>query len=79
MEAAARGIPVDTQKLHEEARQAYQIALDSQPMDNCIANAAAAYESADRAEAERQRQQEANREKNADRADDRNDQRMKMG
>jgi len=78
-EAARRGIPVDTAKLHESARQAYQSAIDDQPLDNCIKNVSAAYESADRADAERQRQREADREKNDDRADDRQRERMKMG
>ena len=79
-EAAARGIPVDTQKLCESARQAYHQALDSQPLDNSIAAATSAYESEDRHLAEQARLREADREKNADRADpDRQRERMKMG
>jgi len=81
MEAAARGIPVDTSRLCEEARQAYQVALNSQPLDNCLATTTSAYESEDRYADEQARLREKDREADRPKDDDREREHdhMKMG
>jgi hypothetical protein len=75
MEAAKRGIPIDTAKLCDQARDAYRAALDSQPLDNCISATTSAYESEDRHLAEQARLREKDREADRERERDR----MKLG